>query len=592
MQFGVQLWVRRIKITAITWAAVFAACVLGLCGLFIYSVLPSFDNELLFTNGTVLTIEYGEAEALLVRDGKIVAVGNEAEVAAKASSSAEQFDLNGGTLMPGLVEPHTHPIATALLSATVDVSGFSHSNREQVMNTLRDAAEGFSPNGWVIAFGWDPVMVPDLTAPTLAELDQLSPDKPLLILTQMMHDAYANSAALAAAGIDRYTPNPVGGEFLRDSAGNLNGTVREVSAINRLFAGVPKPPAMAVGLMTQRQLQHYASAGYTSIGVLGPVGRSESPLQLLDDLLNHDAAPLRARTWALPEQLAVDSKPYSNDRYGLRGVKFWMDGSPFAGGAAWEQPYENSKLVLERLDLPKFHSPKLHLEREAFQQQFVDYHQRGFAIAIHAQGERAIDEALNVAEAALRQHPRKDHGHRLEHNALITPQQIARAKRLGFALSFFVDHVWFYGHRLPELIGNRTFRYMPLREARKQGSRISLHGDHPATPIKPFRSLKTAVTRSMRLAEGKLAPRQALTVEDGLRAMTIDAAWQLGMEQQIGSLVEGKQADLVWLDHNPLVVDPSELDQIKVKATWLAGNQVDTGFFSQRNVGVFLRQLF
>lgn len=583
---------KAIKIAALTLGGLTVLAVVSLMGLFVYSVWPSFDNELLFTNGTVLTINHGEAEAVLVKDGKIMAVGSEQAVVAQASSAAERIDLAGGTLMPGLVEPHTHPIATALLSATTDVSGFTHSNRAEVMETLSKAADAFSPNGWVIAFGWDPVMVPDLTAPTLAELDELSPDKPLIILTQMMHDAYANTAAFEAAGIDRYSPNPVGGEFLRDSAGDLNGTVREVSAINQLFDGVPKAPNWAVGLLTQRQLQHYAKAGYTSIGVLGPVGRSDNPLQLLKDLLDHPDAPLRAQTWALPTQLDAQIEPTGNDRYGLRGVKFWMDGSPFAGGAAWEQPYENTALVLERLDLPKFHYPHLNYDTDDFAGQFAEHHQRGFAIAVHAQGERAIDEVLNVAERVLKKHPRKDHGHRLEHNALITPQQIARAKRLGVALSFFVDHVWFYGHRLPELIGSRTFRYMPLGEARKQGHRISIHGDHPATPVKPFRSLKTAVTRSMRLGEGKIAARQALSVEEGLRAMTINAAWQIGLDEQVGSLEEGKAADLLWLDHNPLAVDANELDQIQVQGTWVAGEAVDTRWASQRNARVLLNQIF
>lgn len=583
---------KTIKIVAVTTCTLVVLFAMTLLGLFTYSVWPSFGNELLFSNGHILTINHGVAEALLVKDGRIVAVGSKATVESQASSDAEIVDLNGGSLMPGLVEPHTHPIATALLSATVDVSGFTHQNRAEVMATLEDAAGGFSPNGWVIAFGWDPVMLADLEAPTLAELDALSPDKPLLILTQMMHDAYANSAALAAAGIDRYTPHPVGGEFLKDAAGELNGTIREVSAINMIFDAVPKPPNMAVTLLTQRKLQAYAKAGYTSMGILGPVGRSDDPLGLLAGLLDSDQAPLRAQTWALPTQLNSTDVPAGNNRYGLRGVKFWMDGSPFAGGAAWEQPYENSELVLKRLELPKFHKPKLNFSTEIFEKQFVDFHRRGFAIAVHAQGERAVDEVLNVAERVLSSHPRAGHGHRLEHNALITPQQISRAKRLGIALSFFVDHVWFYGHRLPELIGTRTFRYMPLAEARKQGHRISLHGDHPATPIEPFRSLMTAVTRTMRSAEGKLGQRQALTVEEGLRAITINAAWQLGLDAEVGSLEEGKAADLVWLDRNPLLIPPDELDIIQVKATWVDGKRIDTGLFSQRNIGVFLNTLF
>lgn len=584
--------IKTIKIAVVASVSIAVFITGTLLGLFIYSVWPAADRELLFTNGDILTMENGVAEAILVRDGRIVALGSESDVAAQASPETDVVDLDGGTLMPGLVEPHTHPIATALLSATVDVSGFANKDRAEVMHALEASVDDFTPNGWIIAFGWDPVMLADLEAPTLAELDALSPDKPLIILTQMMHDAYANSAAFAAAGINRNTPNPEGGEFIKDAAGELSGTIREVSAINQMADAVPKPPNLAVTMLMQRQFQRYARAGYSSLGILGPVGRSENPLGLLAGLLDNDDAPVRAQTWALPTQLGSDDIPSGNFRYGLRGVKFWMDGSPFAGGAAWAEPYENSELVLKRLELPKSHMPELNFDTEAFEKQFFDLHQRGFSIAVHAQGERAIDQVLNVAERTLKAHPKSNHGHRLEHNALITSQQMARAKRLGIALSFFVDQVWLYGHRLPELVGDRSLRYSPLADALDLGHRISIHGDHPATSIQPFRSLKTAVTRSMRSSDGKLGADQALTIEQGLRAMTIDAAWQLGLDAEVGSLKQGKAADLVWLDRNPLSTAPDELDRIQVKATWVAGKPVDTGLFSQRNVEVFLNTLF
>lgn len=570
---------------------VLLATLILLAALLYYAYGERSSAPVVFVNGDVVTVTGEVAQALYVADGRIQAVGNLDTVLAQAGE-ARQIDLGGGALLPGLVEPHTHPIATALLGQTADISGFRYESREQIIQALKQAAQQYSPNGWVIAFGWDPVMLANLEAPTLAELDDISPDKPLLVLTQMMHDAYANSAALAAAGITADTPNPMGGEFIKNSNGELSGTIREVSAINMMFDAVPKPPELAVSVLTQLQLQRYAQAGYTSLGILGPVGRAADPLGLLRRLLDSENAPLRAQTWALPTQLEERDRPSGNERYGLRGVKFWMDGSPFAGGAAWEEAYENSDLVLKRLELPENHSPHLNFEQSEFESLFNDYHKRGFSIAVHVQGERAINAALDAAEKALALNPRADHRHRLEHNALITPQQIARAERLGITLSFFVDHVWFYGHRLPELIGDRVYRYMPLAYALKRGHRISFHGDHPATPLKPFRSLKTAVTRNMRFAEGKVAPSQGISVAKGLRAMTIDAAWQLGLDHETGSLEVGKAADLVWLSANPLSVAPKQLDEIAVQATWLAGQRVDVDWFSPANLRLVLESIF
>lgn len=562
--------------------------------LYAYSETTSnTTGNTVFINGAIVGPDGETAHNLYVEDGEIKAIGSRADIAAAAPANAQEFDLQGGALLPGLIEPHTHPIATALLGQVVDVSGFTHNNRAEIMQTLANAVDSFSPNGWVIAFGWDPVMLADLEAPTLAELDELSPEKPLVVLTQMMHDAYVNTAALRKAGISKNTPNPKGGEFIKDANGELTGTIREVPAITMLFEAIPEPPEAAVYALTQLQLQQYAKAGYTSIGVLGPVGRAKDPLGVLRSLLGRNDAPVRARTWALPTQITATTKPdENNERYGLRGVKFWMDGSPFAGGAAWDEPYENSDMVLKRLHLPRDHMAHLNYEIDEFGQQFADYHRRGFSVAVHVQGERAVDAALNMAEKVLAEYPREDHRHRLEHNALITESQIEKAQKLGITLSFFVDHVWFYGHSLPSLVGDRTERYMPVATALEEGHTVTLHGDHPATPLSAFRTMKTAVTRATREGEGVIAAEQALSVQQALDAMTINAAWQLGMEARVGSIEVGKAADLVWTSENPLSISPEDLDKIKVRGTWIGGQPVDTRWYSRANIRLLVESLF
>ncbi len=578
------LWrfVKRLLIGALLIVVIFAV------GLFFISAPPKANSELLFVGGDIITMAGDTTtEAVHVKDGKIIAIGNRAELEKQLDEYAEIIDLKCDTLLPGLIEPHTHPIASALLGAAIDVSGFKHNNRAEVIETLQKAIDGPQLSEWVIAFGWDPVMVADLTPPTLAELDELSPDRPMLILTQMMHDAYVNSAGLRAAGINRDTPNPPGGHFLHDANGELTGTVREVSAINVLTQALPKPPTGVTPLLVNNQLNRYAKAGYTTVGVLGPVGRSNDPLGLLEKL--SDRASVRTITWALPDQLSSDAKPTTGDRFSLRGVKFWMDGSPFAGGAAWQQPYENSELVRQRLELPENHSPTLNLQTTEFEQQFLAYHQRGFSVATHAQGERAIEVVLNAVEKALALSPTDKQRHRIEHNALITDAQIQRAKQLGVELSFFIDHLWFYGDRLPEIIGDeRLQRYMPLSSALSAGHKITVHGDHPATPMNPFRSLRTAVQRQSRKGGQTLGVNQTIPMRQALEAMTINAAWQLGMEDKVGSIEVGKTADLVRLSANPLKLPVNQLQSIEVRQTWLAGQPVDSRKISRANLRLLL----
>ncbi|MGB3049567.1 MAG: amidohydrolase family protein [Polyangiales bacterium] len=207
---------------------------LGAAFVFVLWAEPdTVPNEVIFLGGDIVSMaEPSEFEAMWIRDGRIEMLGSTDEVRAAAGSSAQVVDLDGATVMPGFIEAHTHPLASALLGSAIDVSGFTHDSRDEIMETLRDAMDGFLPQPWITAFGWDPIMIRGLEPPTLAELDELSPDKPFVILTQAMHEAFANSAALREAGITRDTPDPPGGAFGRDEDGELTGAVLEVNAIN------------------------------------------------------------------------------------------------------------------------------------------------------------------------------------------------------------------------------------------------------------------------------------------------------------------------------------------------------------------------
>ena len=254
------------------------------------------------------------------------------------------------------------------------------------MATLDEAIEGFTPQPWIIAFGWDPIMVPRLEPPTLDELDALSPDKPLVILTQMMHEAFANSAALREAGIDRDTPDPPGASFGRSDTGELTGSVLEVNAINYLLRAVPALPPPVTALLLRWKLADYARAGFTTIGVLGAVGRAEDPIGLLLSLAADPHVPVRTVVYGLPQQLDIEAKPKSmhEARFAIRGVKFWMDGSPFTGGAAFAAPYEDTELTRERMHLAPDRMGPLNHGLEAFTAEFERFHRAGYHVAVHA----------------------------------------------------------------------------------------------------------------------------------------------------------------------------------------------------------------
>jgi len=554
---------------------------------------PPAARHQVFQGGSIITMAGDEqVEAVYVVDGVIAAVGSRAEIDALAPWNARRVDLRGGALLPGLIEPHTHPLASALLGAATDVSGVSHASRDELMATLRAAASKRGLTPWVVAFGWDPAMLDPLPPPSLAELDAIAPQRPMIILTQMMHEAFVNSAALAAAGIGPETPDPSNGAFERDEDGALTGRLIEIEAIGHVMAAMPEASDAALTLLLSRQYDRYARAGYTTIGAASLVGRARDPIALVHGVASDPQANLNTALYTMPARYGQAAELWAGDDAAgtrLAGIKIWMDGSPFIGGAALAEPYASSPFTRDVLGLEPGWSGTVNYTPETVNALVLDAQRGGYQIAIHAQGEPAIEMALNAIEAAQMAAPNPGLHHRLEHLALITPAQIERATELGVSLGFFVDHVGFYGHILPDLVGDeRTARYMPVGQAMASGAVTTLHGDHPASPVDPMRTLATAIERRARTGGAIIAADQAITTRQALQAMTINAARQLGLEGEIGSIEVGKRADFTWLDRDPRDLPPQEIRALQVRGTWIAGRPADTRTITLKNASLTL----
>jgi len=534
-------------------------------------------------------------EAVAIHYGKISSIGKKNEIMKLRTWKTKVVDLRGRTLMPGFIEAHCHPIATAILSQVVDISGFNYNSRSEILNTIRVAVKKASPGEWILAFGWDPVLVPDLHKPTLSELDSISNDTPIFILTQMMHHAFVNSAVYKAAGITIDTPNPTGGGvFQKDNQGNLNGIIYEFSALQYILDKMPKTPQGTAELLLNLQYTKYAKAGYTSISVLGPVNIAGNPLQFMEHLSNN-GSPVRSYVYPVKNQLdgSTYSNDYGNDFFKIKGVKLYMDGSPYTGGAAFSEPYLNTDLTLNRIGLKKNHRGSVNFTEDSLLTTLTYYHTNNYQIAIHAQGEVAIQGILDAFTKILYKYPRSNHRHRIEHNALITKEQIAQAKKLGLTLSFFIDHIYYYGDQLEYIVGSkRAERFMPIQSAISAGHHSTIHTDNPATPVDPFRAISTAVTRKTKNDKFILGKDERISAYDALKAITINAAWQLFEEQNRGSITIGKSADLVILSHNPLETKNKEIKNINVISTWIDGKQVSHSPYTWKNLKLILLILF
>ncbi|NUT47242.1 MAG: amidohydrolase family protein, partial [Saccharothrix sp.] len=256
------------------------------------------------------------------------------------------------------------------------------------------------------------------------------------------------------------------------------------------------------------------------------------------------------------------------------GVKIWVDGSPWVGNIAVSFPYLDTPAT-RSMGLGTKPKPTTNYSWDALAAIVEAHFPLGWQIACHAHGDLAIDMVLDVYESVLSRYPGRDHRLRLEHVGAMRQDQFTRAAELGVTASVFIDHVYYWGEVLTEELFGETYgaRWAAARSAVDAGMRISLHNDPPATPEDPLHNITVATTRRSR--QGRvLAPEECLTVDQALRAQTVDAAYQLLCDDVVGSLTPGKYADLVVLSADPHDVDPARIRDLDVVATFLAGEQV------------------
>jgi predicted amidohydrolase YtcJ len=535
------------------------------------------EADVLLLGGPVRTVDASRptAEAVAIREGRILAVGSRDEVRSLQTASTEVVDHRGACVLPGLIEPHTHPDLCAQCYAWVDVSGFTHRHIDGVERALREAVVATPTGEWIFAFGLDPMLTESVGVFGRERLDALVPDHPVAVMIQSMHTVFVNSAALRAAGVDESTPDPPGGgHFQRDSNGRLTGKLEEATAILPFLRfDDPSPAERSERLWAQ--YQRYADAGLTTIGIPGLF----TPLSTLDvfgEFARRPDVPLRTVAYLRHHQVEhVEWKPgFGDDYFRVEGVKLWYDGSPYSGTMLLDEPYLESKLCCCTLGIPAGTTGHANFEPDALASTLGSLHGDGWQVLTHVQGDRGAREILDLYETALGSNSQDDHRWRLEHCALIEDIELERAERLGVTPSFHVNHVYYYGPELrDEILGpERAARLMPLASAVRAGHRVSLHADSPMYPPEPFRLMRTAVTRRTRNGD-RIAPDQAISSEQALRAITLDAAWQLRAERRVGSIEVGKLADFTIVDRDPLAIDPDELDQLRVLETWIGGQR-------------------
>jgi hypothetical protein len=534
--------------------------------------MPSPLHADLVVHGTVLTVDENRptAEALAVTEGRIVAVGTRDDVAPLVGPDTEVVELGDACVMPGFVEAHGHPLMEAIVLADriVDIRPVTMRATDDVLSAIRNEVAKRGPDGAYLN-GWDPLLQQGLPEPTLAWLDAQAPDTPLVIVHNSGHKAYFNTAAAAKAGITRGTPDPKGASYGRDADGNLDGTAVESGAVFSLIGGVID--AAAYPAMLLAECARLNQAGLTTCSEMAFDPMFQPALDAL-----HDHLTVRLRTYEMSTaQMTTTAQPLNGDDVVKQvGIKIWVDGSPWIGNIDLTFPYLDTEAT-RSIGVVPGSCGCANYTREQLTEIVDAYFPLGWQMACHVQGDNGVDTILDVYEQALQAHPRDDHRLRLEHVGAITDEQLRRAHDMGITCSIFVDQIHYWGDVLADgLFGEEhASRWMPVGSALATGMRVSLHNDPPVTPEEPLRNISVAVTRTA--PSGRvLGPEQRITVEQAIRAQTIDAAWQLFSDNAIGSLEVGKYADLVVLSADPRTVPPEDIADLEVRATYLAGKRV------------------
>ncbi len=528
-------------------------------------------DEFIFFNATVYTVNSNQpwAEAIYVENGTIQFIGNNEEAKSMASDNASVIDLDGAFIMPGIHDVHLHPLE-AVSDNFQFVVDDGVEDPEIYADDVYYATLDNPGNGWLLGWGhWIDIPLAATRAPKTI-IDDIAPDRPVAIMEQTSHSIWCNSKALELMGIDNNTPNPLGGIIMRDNNGEANGILID-NAGNMLLdialAPTSERTANDYNGLTQTALPELAKNGITSICDARTYWKRDHHKvwqQVADE--NKLTVRVNLGLWAYPAendaaQISTLQSLYTksnNSLLNINQIKLYCDGIIHNTTSAMNDDY----------DIDYFNLPTNNGLNYFTEQRISDYiaalEPTGFDFHIHAIGNRGVHESLNAIEQSGSNNGR----HRLTHIEYVDPADYNRFAQLDVTADAQVagdftqpDH-W---HDNDYLIGaDLNDNNIPLKSLHEANARITLSSDWDVSALNPFIGLQNAVTRSP----------QALSLEEAIKAYTINAAYVMRQEHKVGSLEVGKEADFILLDRNIFDIPSDQINQVKVDETYLQGRLV------------------
>lgn len=506
-------------------------------------------------------------DGLVVRDGKVAATGD-AETLAQlfAGKDLKRVDLQGKTVLPGIIDAHGHMLGLGENLMQVDLREAT-SEQDAVARVVAFAET--ESGDWIIGRGWNQENWQVRNFPTTASLDEFLSDRPVWLTRVDGHAGWANSKALEMAGISAETVSPDGGEIVRDESGQPTGVLID-NAMALVEQQLPQKDASYHRRALTAAFDHLVSEGITGVH---DAGVDATNLAVYQELAAEQAMPVRvyamlsAMEPALPELLAAGPITTADDRLTVRSVKIYTDGALGSRGAALIEPYH---------DDPN-NRGLLVTQPGAIEDLFELIIPHGFQINIHAIGDRANRIALDKFASAFDTVGGRNLRHRIEHAQVVHSDDLERFAELNIIASMQPTHATSDKNMAEDRLGKARMRgAYAWQTFLQQGTIVAAGSDFPVELSNPFFGVHAAVTRQDRSnqPEGGWYAHEAMTLEQALRAFTLDAAYASNQEELLGSLEPGKWADFIVLDQDPFAVDSAKLWRADVLATYVAGEAV------------------
>ncbi|PYO82525.1 MAG: amidohydrolase [Gemmatimonadetes bacterium] len=543
---------------------------LGLLCLSLAACSPPRTADIMITGGVVWTgLSSGGPQrgAVAIARGKILAVGDSAELARYVGPRTEVVRADGGLVLPGLADAHTHFTDGGFQLASLDLRDAA--TPQEFVRRIAAFAQTRKRGEWILGGDWDHTLWRGAPLPRHEWIDSVTPDNPVFVNRLDGHEALANAAAMKAAGVTRGTAAPAGGEIVRDArTGEPIGIFKD-RALDLIGRAIPPPSPEQRDSALARALAHAASLGVTATAHMSASWEDLASYRRLERagrLTLRVAVYLPLESWRTVADTVGRLGP-GDDWVKIGGLKGYMDGSAGSRTAYFFQPYSDSAGYSGLLQHP-----------EADMRQWIGAADAaGLQIAVHAIGDRANAILLAIYDSVARAHGPRDRRFRVEHAQHLRPEDIPLFGKLGVIPSMQPYHAIDDGRWVQQRIGperiKTTYAFRTLLDT---GAKLAFGSDWTVAPLDPILGVYAAVTR--RTLDGKnpggWVPQQKITVAEALRAYTVGSAYATFDEAKRGVLAPGYDADVVVIDRNLFTLPPDSLDRARVRYTIVGGKVV------------------